>query len=159
MQFNTADLCDSYHDKVKVLEKGLFSFGGEERCFGPIKTIMLEEENSALRDLLKTEGHGRIVVVDVKGAYCAVVGDTLMGFAAQHNWAGIIVNGYVRDIDNCAHIRVGLWALGTCPRKCQKRVQSKEGETLSFLGVSFTDEHYLYADSDGIIVSEENLLS
>ncbi len=159
MKFFTADLCDAYADKLQVLEDRLKSYGGEEHFFGPITTIKLDEDNSGLISLLKTDGKGRVAVVDAAGAYCAIVGDTLMGFAAQHNWAGIIVNGYVRDVVNTKHIRVGLWALGTCPMKSQKKSPSHSQVDLSFLGVDFKEGDYLYADSDGIIISKENLLS
>ena len=159
MQFFTADLCDAYHDKVEVVEHGLHAYGGKERCYGPITTIKLDEDNSDLITLLKSDGKGRIAVVDVSAHYCAVVGDTLMGFAREHNWAGIIVNGYVRDIANTKDIQVGLWALGTCPKKSQKKSPSQKQEAVEFLGVCFQEGDYLYADSDGIILSRENLLS
>ena len=80
-----------------------------------------------------------MAVVDAGGVYCAIVGDTLMGFAQQHNWAGIIVNGYVRDAANTVHIRVGLWALGTCPRKSQKKSPSQSHINVNFLGVDFKE--------------------
>lgn len=81
-----------------------------------------------------------------------------MGFATLHNWSAIIVNGYVRDVVNTAHIRVGLWALGTCPMKSQKKSPSQSQIEVNFLGVNFKEGAYLYADSDGIVVSDENLL-
>jgi regulator of ribonuclease activity A len=159
MEFYTADLCDTYHDSVEVVASGLSSYGGEERFCGPITTIKLDEDNSDLIKLLKEDGKGSVAVVDVLGSYCAVVGDTLMGFAAQNNWAGIVINGYVRDIANTKHIRVGLLALGTCPRKSRKKSPAILNTPLNFLGVSFKEGAYLYADSDGVIVSERDLLS
>jgi len=158
MKFFTADLCDAHGDKVDVLEDKLIAYGGEEHCYGPITTIKLDEDNGGLIELLKSDGKGRVAVVDAGGAYCAIVGDTLMGFAAQHNWSAIIVNGYVRDVANTQHIRVGLWALGTCPRKSQKKSPSKSQVDVSFLGVDFKEGHFLYADHDGIVLSEENLV-
>jgi regulator of ribonuclease activity A len=159
MDFYTADLCDTYHDSIAVLESGLFSYGGEVRFCGPITTIKLDEDNSDLIKLLKEDGKGRVAVVDVLGSYCAVVGDTLMGFAVQHNWAGIIINGYVRDIENTQHMRVGLLALGTCPRKSQKRSPATLNEAVTFLGVTFKEGDYVYVDSDGVVVSAQGLLS
>lgn len=158
MKFFTADLCDAYGDKMQVLQDQLKPYGGEMSCCGPITTIKLDEDNGGLIELLKSDGKGRIAVVDAGGEYCAIVGDTLMGFAAQHNWSAIIVNGYVRDVANTQHIRVGLWALGTCPRKSQKKSPSKSQIDVSFLGVDFKEGNFLYADHDGIVLSEENLV-
>ena len=158
MKFFTADLCDAYGDKLQVLEDELKPYGGEMSCCGSITTIKLDEDNSGLIELLKSDGRGRIAVVDAGGEYCAIVGDTLMGFAAQHNWTAIIINGYVRDVANTQHIGVGLWALGTCPRKSQKKSPFKSQIDINFLGVDFKEGNFLYADYDGIVISEENLV-
>ena len=157
-KFHTADLCDAHHEALQVVMPGLHSFGGAIACFGSVTTIALDEDNSDLITLLKSEGNGRVAVVDAKGAYCAIVGDTLMGFAYKNNWAGIIVNGYVRDIVNTQNIAVGLWALGTCPMKSRKKAPSVQGEAVTFLDVTFHEGDYLYADSDGIVLSKERLV-
>ncbi len=157
MPFHTADLCDAHPDNLQVLQPGLHAFGGAKRCEGSVTTLLLDEDNSALVELLQREGAGRIAVVDARGDYCAIVGDTLMGYAYQNNWSGIIVNGYVRDIENTANIPVGLWALGTCPRKSRKKAAAQYGCDLKFLGVTIHEGDYLYADSDGIVVSDVKL--
>ncbi len=158
MKFYTADLCDAYPDKVAVVAPGLRSFGGVTSCFGEITTITLDEDNAGLVALLQEEGKGRIAVVDAKGAYCAIVGDTLMGYAQKNNWAGIVVNGYVRDTENTRMIDVGLWALGTCPMKSRKKAPFARCEDVSFLDVTFHEGDILYADSDGMVVSRESLV-
>lgn len=158
MEFFTADLCDAHREEVRVVGVGLSSYGGVTRAVGEVTTIALDEDNAGLIALLKTAGNGRIAVVDAKGAYCAIVGDTLMGFAAENGWAGIVVNGYVRDTANTKNIPVGLWALGTCPMKSAKKAPSQARIDLDFLGVTFKEGAVLYADSDGMIVSETTLL-
>ncbi len=158
MKFNTADLCDQYRDEVQVLQSGFSSYGKDKKIFGQIVTIKLDEDNSGLITLLKGVGEDRVVVVDVDASYCAVVGDTLMGYAHKHNWAGIIVNGYVRDTHETKKIEAGLWALGTCPMKSAKKSPSSQGCELNFGGVTFVEGDYLYADYDGIVVMKENVL-
>ncbi len=157
MTFQTADLCDQYPNLVKVLEPSLQNYGAASSIYGKITTISLDEDNSDLVKLLQTDGKDQIAVVDAKGAYCAIVGDTLMGYAKENNWRGIIVNGYVRDIKNTKDIEVGLWALGTCPRKSSKKAQSKKAITVNFLGVEFKEGDFLYADEDGILIAKESL--
>ncbi len=157
MSFSTSDLCDKYDEKVQVLEPLFKSYGGVSSCSGQIATCKIEDNNSELIKLLKTDGKARVCVVDVDAKYVAVVGDKLMGFAAQNNWAGIIVNGYVRDITNTRSIDVGLWALGTCPKKAPTLNSGECGIDLKFGGVSFCEGDFLYADIDGIITSKEAL--
>ncbi len=158
MKFQTADLCDSYQNKLQVADPILYSYGGNSACYGQITTIKLDEDNSALVALLKSDGKGRIAVVDAQAKYCAIVGDTLMGFASKNNWRGIIVNGYVRDTQNTKDIPVGLWAIGTCPRKSTKKAPAHTCIELNFANIIFKEGAYLYADADGIVVSQEELL-
>lgn len=157
MEFFTADLCDKYDDKIQVLDTGFYSYGGVDKCSGQILTCKLIDNNTELIKILKTEGHGRICVVDVSAKYVAVVGDKLMAFAKQNNWAGIIVNGYVRDITNTRSIDVALFALGTCPKKAPIQNSGEQGIKLNFGNVEFIQNDYLYADIDGIITSKEKL--
>lgn len=157
MHFQTSDLCDKYQSKVQVLAPNFISYGGLRSVCGKIATCKLQDNNAELIKLLKTDGQKRVCVVDVGAKYTAVVGDKLMGFAKENNWAGILVNGYVRDISNTKGIDVGLWALGTCPRKSPEPNSGECNVSLNFGGVAFIPGDYLYADEDGIITSEEEL--
>ena len=160
MKFTTADLCDIHGTEIQIAKPLFESYGGEEHCFGPIRTIRIDEDNSELVKMLRDEkGERAVAVVDVGGAHCAVVGDTLMGYAAKNGWAGIIVNGYVRDTRLTREIPVGLWALGTYPLKSPKKAPAEREIELEFAGVTFRPGEYVYADHDGIVVMRENVVS
>ncbi|WP_263833051.1 ribonuclease E activity regulator RraA [Sulfurospirillum oryzae] len=153
MKFYTADLCDKYPENIQVLDPIMKSYGGAKRVMGQIVTVKLSGHNKTLVELLKSEGAGQVAVVDVDATYTAVVGDNLMKFAYENNWAGIVINGYVRDTKNTKEIDVGLFALGTCPKKTMTPQEGELHVKVSFGGISFNEGDYLYADRDGIIVS------
>ncbi len=156
MKSYTADICDKYNDQIQVLDPLYKSYGGVSMCHGAIYTIELFEDNKALVELLRDEkGQNRICVVDVKGDYCAVVGENLMKFAYENGWAGIVINGYVRDTHETSQIPVGLFALGTYPYKSTKKAQANQNIELNFGNVTFKVGDILYADNDGIIVSNK----
>ncbi len=158
MDFFTADICDENVDKVQVLNPGFQSYGKATKCQGEILTVKLFEDNGALVELLRdNQGDGKVVVVDVQGDFCAVVGDKLMGFAKQNNFAGIVVNGYVRDTATTATIDVALYALGTYPFKSQKKCTGEIGTDIEFGNIKFKTGEYIYCDQDGIITSKEKL--
>ena len=155
----TADLCDDHPEKTSVLEAGYANFGGALQCEGEVVTIKLDRNNSDLIKLLRDEdGNGKVVVVDVNREYYAVVGENLMKFAQTNNYAGIIVNGYVRDAFQIKDIPVVLYALGTCPRKAIPVTRGERDVTLSFGGVDFQSGDYLYADTDGVIVTAQKIV-
>jgi len=159
MEFEVADLCDDNQDKeIQVLSSDYKNYGGLKKCTGEIVTLKLDKSNWELLDILKNEdGEGRVIVVDNAKYFYGVVGDKLMAFAKENNWQAIIINGYVRDIAYTKDIGVALYAIGTCPLRSFEKTSSSRGMQLSFGGVTFHDGDYLYADSDGIIVSKEKL--
>ncbi len=160
MTFFTADICDEHSDKVFVLNSDYKNYGGSSKCQGQIVTIKLDKNNSDLIALLRDEdGTGKVVVVDVDQEYFAVVGENLMKFAHKNNYAGIIINGFVRDTLQITDIPVALYALGTCPRKYIPVTSGERGIDLSFGGVEFNNGGYLYADVDGVIVTPNKIVS
>lgn len=159
MTFFTADICDDHSDKVLVLGAGYKNYGGASKCQGEIVTIKLDKNNSDLVKLLRDEdGTGKVVVVDVNQEYFAVVGENLMKFAHQNNYAGIVVNGYIRDTFQITDIPVSLYAIGTCSRKSIPVTSGERNINLSFGGIEISHGDYLYADTDGVIVTSEKIV-
>ncbi len=159
MAFFTADICDEHPDRVSVLGYGYRNYGGADKCQGEVVTLKLDRNNSDLITLLRdVDGAGKVVVVDVEQAYFAVVGENLMKFAHQNNYAGIVVNGYIRDTAQIKDIPVALFALGTCPRKYIPVTSGEKDVRLSFGDIEFNSGDYLYADTDGVIVSVKPLV-
>lgn len=154
----TADLCDDFIDELQVAEPLLIGFGGKEMFNGEIVTVKVFDDNVLVRKTLSSDGKGRVLVVDGAGStYCALMGDNLATTAIDNNWAGVVINGCIRDAAQIAQMAVGVFALGTCPRKS---IKSGEGDTqipVAFAGVLFKPGHFLYADEDGIVVAERDL--
>jgi regulator of ribonuclease activity A len=154
MAFATADLSDQYGDQVQVAAPVFRAFGGCVRFSGPMTTVMVQDDNSTVRDLLEEEGAGRVLVVDGGGSlHCALVGDRLGQLAQDNGWAGIVVHGCVRDAAALEEIAIGIRALATMPRRSTRQRPGVVDVPLHFAGVLFEPGHYLYADADGIVVS------
>ncbi len=158
MNFFTADFCDEHPESVDVLSPDFKNYGGANKCHGEIVTIKLNKNNSELIKLLRDEdGTGKVVVVDVSAEYFAVVGENLMKFAQQNNYSGIIINGYIRDTFQIKDIPVVLYALGRCPKKYIPVTEAQKNVPLSFGGINFKNGSYLYADTDGVIITNKAL--
>lgn len=159
MSIHTADLCDTFDDKVSVVTPMFSSFGGHSSFGGPISTLKLFEDNSLVRKALESPGKGRVLVVDGGGSMrCALVGDQLAELGVKNGWAGIIVYGCIRDAKAIGGMSIGVFALGTHPRKTIKRNTGEVDIPVTFGGVSFTPGHHVYADEDGVIVSAASLV-
>ncbi len=160
MQFKTADLCDDHEGKVSVAQPLFRDYGGNISFAGEIFTIKCFEDNSLVREALKSPGEGKVLVIDGGGSTRrALVGDLLAQAGADNKWSGIVVNGCIRDSGVIATINIGCKALGTLPMKTDKKGIGEKGLTVHFADVDFVPGHYLYADEDGVIVSSTNLIS
>ncbi len=150
----TADLCDANEDTVSIVAPMFRSFGGRSAFGGAIATLKLFEDNALVRKTLESPGKGRVLVVDGGGSTrCALVGDQLGALGVQNAWAGIVVYGCIRDSKALSGMDIGIFALGTHPKKSIKRNVGEADIPVSFGGVTFAPGHYLYADEDGVIVS------
>jgi regulator of ribonuclease activity A len=158
MPLSLPDLCDAHPDEIHLVEPIFRDFGGRKRFFGEILTIGCFEDNSKLRDRVRTPGEGRVLVVDGAGSMrCALLGDLLAAAAVENGWSGIVINGCVRDVEILRDIDLGIRALNCVPVKSRKRGEGAEGDALRFGGVSFTTGDWLYADENGMVVTRERL--
>jgi regulator of ribonuclease activity A len=152
----TTDLCDA-HPEAQVCEPIFRSFGGREAFSGAITTLKVFEDNSMVREAVGQPGHGRVLVVDGGGSLrCSLFGGNLAVAAAKNGWAGVVVHGAVRDVEELAAQPIGVRALATFPRKSERGLHSGQaGIPVLFGGVVFREGEWLCADADGLVVLPE----
>jgi regulator of ribonuclease activity A len=158
MSFSTPDLYDAHEKDVQVADPLFRNYGGAPRFCGPIATLKLHEDNSLVRTALEEPGNGRVLVIDGGGSLrCALVGDQLAVLARKNGWAGIVVNGCIRDSVEIGNMDVGIKALNTNPRKSVKKGAGDRDIAVTFAGVTFRPGEFVYADEDGVLVSAKRL--
>ena len=163
MSFATTDLCD---DNAALLDDGRLCalppvfrhYGKQVRFAGPVTTLKVHEDNALVRAVLETQGHGHVLVVDGGGSLRRALVGGQLGLLAQNNgWAGIIVDGCVRDTDELNACETGVRALGAIPvRSSRKGVGERDGRVL-IQGVPVQPGDWIYADADGILVARQKL--
>lgn len=159
MTISTPDLCDEYGDDVTVLAPVFHHYGGVRRFGGEVVTVKCFEDNSKVGETLRTPGENRILVVDGGASpRRSLLGDNLVSFAQENNWQGIVIYGYIRDVEDINEMPVGVMALGTCPRKTEKLGAGAVNVDIDIAGTKVKPGDYLYADGSGIIVSENSLI-
>jgi regulator of ribonuclease activity A len=159
VEFTTADLCDGYPALVQVGQPVFREYGGLNKFSGTIETLSVFEDNALVRRVLENAGRGRVLVIDGGGSLrCALVGGRLASLAHANGWSGLVINGCIRDAAELSEIPIGIRALHSVPRGSGKEGLGKTGDRLSFAGVAFVPGAFLYADADGILLAERNLL-
>ncbi|HPA39809.1 MAG TPA: ribonuclease E activity regulator RraA [Phenylobacterium sp.] len=153
MAIGVADLCDANEDEIEVCELQMRDYGGRTAFSGPIRTVRCHEDNSLVKATLAEPGEGCVLVVDGGGSlHRALLGDMLGADAVKNGWAGVVVNGAVRDSAVLGTLDLGVKALGTHPMRSVKRGEGMVDVPVAFGGVVFVPGDRLYADEDGIAV-------
>jgi regulator of ribonuclease activity A len=134
-------------------------YGGLTRFNGTAVTLKVFEDNTWVRTLLDEPGQGRVLVIDGGGSTrCALVGGNLGVLAEKNNWAGIVVFGCVRDTLELAQSKVGIRALAAHPQKSVKRNVGERDLVVDIAGTVVKPGDMIYADEDGLIVSDKALI-
>lgn len=158
--FSTCDLCDAHKDDgvLRVLPPVFRSFGGRARFSGPVSTVRCFEDNSSVKAAVDSAGLGRVLVVDGGGSLRkALVGGNLAAAAARNGWAGLLVDGCVRDVAELAAAAVGILALGCVPMPTTKRHMGETEVSVQVHGVWIHPGDWLYADADGVVLANRSL--
>lgn len=159
MTFSVCDLCDAHEDRIQVAESIFRNYGGRLTFGGQIVTISCHEDNSLVREAVASDGDGKVLIVDGGGSLQrSLLGDQLASKAKENGWQGIIVHGAIRDVEVIADIDLGVKALNVIPLKTEKRGLGELDVPVRFAGVTFNPGDYVYADVNGLIVSDTALV-
>lgn len=160
MTFTTAGLCDAHseEDHFQIAEPLFLSYGAKPLFHGQITTLKTFENNILVRTILEEKVQNRVLVIDGGGSHrCALVDENLAQYAIDNGWQGIVIYGCIRGSARINQLPIGIRALHTHPLKSHKKDPGDRDLPVSFAGVHFRKDHFLYADTDGIIVSETML--
>lgn len=155
---STPDLSDAAPE-VRAIELQFLNYGQVRQFGGAAVTIKCHEDNSLLKQCVEEPGQGRVIVVDGGGSRRrALLGDMLAEKAAANGWAGLVINGVIRDVDEIGRTPLGVQALGSCPVKTEKLGVGQRDIDIHIGGVVIAPGDYVYADNNGVIVSVRPLL-
>jgi len=158
MAYSVPDICDEFIDEIRVLEPLFRDYGMKRKFSGKIVTIKCFEDNSLVRDAVRSPGEGRVLAVDGGGSLRnALLGDLLAAAAAENGWQGLLINGCVRDVEILESIDLGVKALNAHPLKTEKRGEGRRDVNVTFAGATIHPGDHCYADANGVVVTGRDL--
>jgi regulator of ribonuclease activity A len=160
MTFTTAHLCDAHaHDAHFYIAEPLFkSYGAKPVFWGRITTLKVFEDHGQIKTTLSEQAAGRVLVVDGGGSHrCALIDVNLAKLAVANGWQGVVIYGCVRDTEQLVELPIGIRALHAHPLQSHQKNFGDRDLPVFFAGVTFRKDHFLYADHDGIVVSDKML--
>ncbi len=165
MRFATTDLCD---DHPQLLEDGQLAvlppvfrpFGQLLKFCGQATTLKVFEDNALVRSTLEAPGNGNVLVIDGGASMRRALVGGQLGLLAQNNgWAGIVVDGCIRDSEEINACAIGVRALGLHPQKSAKKGVGERNVRVVIAGVAVEPGDWIYADADGVLVARQQLLT
>ncbi len=149
----TADLVDQIGEDVRSCDTQFRRFGQRGTFVGTVTTVRCFQDNALLKEVLGEDNPGGVLVIDGDASvHTALVGDLIAERARTHGWAGLVVNGAIRDAATIDGMDIGVKALGTNPRKSTKTGDGERDVPVEFGGVTFHPGDVLYSDADGIVL-------
>lgn len=125
-EFATCDLCDANRSNTsgsfRVLPPVFDDFGGVPKFCGPVVTVRCFEDNGLAKAAVNSSGmiqtpSGRtaaVLVIDGGGSLRrALLGGNLGASAVKNGWAGVVIDGCVRDVAELAELDIGIRALAS----------------------------------------------
>jgi regulator of ribonuclease activity A len=158
--FSTCDLCDLHKSRYgdddgvfRVLPPVFRDYGGVHKFCGPVVTVRCYDDNTSVKAAVESPGDGRVLVVDGAGSVRrALLGGLLAASAAKNGWAGLVIDGAVRDAAELAACATGIRALALIPMPTDRRAAGQRDLPVRIQGVWVRPGEWLYADADGIVV-------
>lgn len=149
----TSDIYDERGVEVDSLALDLHNFGGREFFHGPAHTVRVFEDNGLIKEIMRRPGEGQVLVVDGHGSIaCTLLGGNMAKILSENGWAGVVINGAVRDRDELEMLDFGVLALASNPKRSLKTGAGQEGAPLNMGGTVIRPGAVIYADSDGVLV-------
>ena len=119
---------------------------------GPARTVSVPDGDlQAVRAAVAALRPGEVLVVAAGGSSAALWGDRLTAAAQARGAAGVIVDGYVRDVQAVAASGLGLRARGTLPRRAEPTGQGALDVPVEVAGVRLAPGDGVLADADGVV--------
>lgn len=170
LNFSTCDLCDARKNDssgdFRVLPPVFLDFGAIRKFCGPVVTVKCHEDNTLVKAAVDSPGFedtplgrvSKVLVVDGGGSLRrALLGGNLGAAAARNGWAGVVIDGCVRDVAELADQQVGIRALASLPLPTEKRNEGQKDIAVQIQGHWVRPGDWLYADQDGMVVASRSI--
>ena len=123
------------------------------RMAGPAFTVRADDDHLPVMTALAEAAPGDVLVVAAGGGGPALVGELFATEARRRGLAGIVVDGFCRDLRGLREIGLPVFARGTTPRSGTTVSRAAAGATVAFGGIEVAPGDLVVGDDDGLLVA------
>jgi len=147
-----SSICD-VDKSLPVLDPGIQLLVPGRSLHGPARTVRAIGDHLPVLTALALAQPGEVLVVSTERSPRAVVGELFATEAERRGLAGIVVDGFCRDLVGLRGLEIAVFARGTTPASGSTVELSATPRTVSCGGVSISDGDIVVGDDDGVIAT------
>lgn len=158
-----ADTLDLLGHRSRVMDAAVVALRPAMRAVGRAATVAFEPTETAddvdpygpMIGFLDGLTPGSVAVVAAGGSTRSAAWGELFSAAARgHGSAGVVCDGYLRDVEDVAALGLPAFSLGSRPVDYRARLRvSSVGEQVVCAGVAVAPGDLVVADEDGVVVA------
>jgi 4-hydroxy-4-methyl-2-oxoglutarate aldolase len=123
------------------------------RMAGPAYTVVAEDDHLPVMTALAEAAPGDVLVVATYGGTRAVFGELFATEARRRGLAGIVCDGFCRDLRGLRGIGLPVFARGTSPRSGTTVSRAEPGQEVTFGGIAVRPGEIVFGDDDGLLIA------
>jgi len=138
---------------LPVVDPAVRAMIPDVRMAGPAFTVLAEDDHLPVMGALAEAAPGDVLVIATGGGSRAVFGELFATEAKRRGLAGIVADGFCRDLRGLRSIALPVFARGTTPRSGTTVSRAAFGATIPFGGVEVSPGDIVFGDDDGLLIA------
>ncbi|HTE59433.1 MAG TPA: RraA family protein [Solirubrobacteraceae bacterium] len=138
---------------LPVVDPAIRAMIPDVRMAGPAFTVVAEDDHLPVMSALAEAAPGDVLVITANGGSRAVFGELFATEARRRGLAGIVADGFCRDLRGLRHIGLPVFARGTTPRAGTTVSRAALGATIACGGVEVSPGDIVFGDDDGLLIA------
>ena len=144
---------------LPVVDPAIRAMIPDVRMAGPAFTVVAEDDHLPVMDALAEAAPGDVLVIAANGGSRAVFGELFATEARGRGLAGIVADGFCRDLRGLRSIGLPVFARGTTPRSGTTVSRAPSGATIRCGGVQVSPGDIVFGDDDGLLIAPEERIA
>jgi 4-hydroxy-4-methyl-2-oxoglutarate aldolase len=138
---------------LPVVDPAIGAMIPDVRMAGPAFTVVAEDDHLPVMTALAEAAPGDVLVIAANGRSRAVFGELFATEAHRRGLAGIVADGFCRDLRGLRRIGLPVFARGTTPRSGTAVSRAARGATVVCGGVEVSPGDIVFGDDDGVLIA------
>jgi 4-hydroxy-4-methyl-2-oxoglutarate aldolase len=152
LEVEVSALCDA--DKsLPVVDHEIHAMVPDVRFAGPALTVVAEDDHLPVLSALAQARAGDVLVVAGNGHRKAVLGELFATEARRRGVAGVVIDGFCRDVSGLRRVGLPVFARGTLPMSGTTAARAPIGVPVRCGGVDVEPEAIVFGDDDGVVIA------